>query len=243
MSEPHTFCEDQTRDSLKKEIVEKGFFPDPFLQKDPIQKSIGLNIAMSWPLPTTMAKDYRKLAKALEKIDSGLYVYPYLRTHVTIATLVNFKEHIEPSKEEIMMMKRMADEIAARIIPLFDVGSTLDLKPFTISVGPPVLSSRAAFLPMQNPTGEILRLRTRLSELLPKSYLSSICIPTLIHSTFLRFRSPPRDAARFSSEFDRIASTWQPREATIDEFLLTSETKPYMMGGKILHRFMLGQQL
>lgn len=236
---PKPYIDEQTWIDLRRAIETRGFEPDPFLQEKPVQAVFGLNIAFGWPLPTNLKEPYERLVKTLSELDSGLYVYPYNQTHVTVMTLVNFKEHKNPSQEESRTLRQTADEVASILTPLFSSDSPLQLKPFKIDVGPPVLSSTAAFLPILNPTQEIFRLREAASSILKRSFLPKILIPKAIHSTILRFIAPPTDIKTFVSTFESLVADFRLGEAIITEFLLTSETRPYMMGGEILYRFRL----
>jgi len=184
-----------------------------------------------------------------KKISSITYIYPYQQTHVSVLTIVNFKAHRDPTEEKICTFKNLESEIISRFSSMF---YDLKLKPFSIDVGPPVLSWKAAFLPILNPTQEILGLRKRA--ILELSYLrddqaensaiknlllENIKLPDIIHSTFLRFLERPSDEKAFLETFKTTVSNFKFGEAKIEEFIFTSETKPYMRGGDIIQRFKL----
>jgi hypothetical protein len=227
------FCDEETKLRLKRCIHENGFQTDPFLKRKSLQKVYGINLAICWPLPSPIAQRYKKMSRDLRKIESGIYIYPYHSTHITVATLVNFKEHIEPTDRTIADMQQTADYVIRHMQPLFS-----QIRPFRISVGPPVLSNNAAFLPVLNPTGEIAQVRLSLAGL-PQTLLPELNIPKIIHSTFMRFKRPPKDTAKFLSDFENISEGWEPCTAEVSEFVLTSETGPYMISGGILHKFIL----
>jgi len=221
---------------LNREIESTGFVTDPFLQEEPKRPVYGLNLAFGWPLPHPLNTPYEELAKTLAKLDPGLYVYPHKQTHVTVMTLVNFKDHQDPSQEEVRTIQRVAQEVEALIPPIL---SNLKLRPFRIDVGPPVLSSRAAFLPLLNPTQEVSRLREEVRHSLWEILSLKVTVPQAIHSTIVRFISVPSNAPAFVSSFESTVGNFRLGEATINEFILTAETKPYMIDGEILHRFIL----
>jgi hypothetical protein len=154
-------------------------------------------------------------------------------------TLVNFKDedNQNPSHEKVGEIRELASNVVSLLSPIFSPDSTLGLKPFKIDVGPPLLSWKAAYLPILNDGREVARLRAAASSILPRSLLCNI--PDVIHSTILRFISRPHEKQSFVTKFESIAEKFSLGQATIDEVLLTAETKPYMIGGEILHRFSL----
>lgn len=193
---------------------------------------LGLNLAFAWPLPAVLRAAYEALATRLSALDPGVYVYPYATTHVTVATLVSFKDHSDPGGAEQARILGLVPDIARRLGP-----AAARIGAFEIEVGPPVLVGEAAFLPIQNPGGEVAHVRARLG-----AALRDVCtprIPQAIHSTVLRFRRAPAQPARFRSDFDEIATTTPVGRARIDELLITTETRPYMAAGAIAHRFKL----
>lgn len=246
---PSRYINEQKYRQLQREIKANGFKQDTFLSVDPNYSVYGLNLAFGWPLPSHFKKTYEKLISALERISSSTYLYPYQQTHVTVLTIVNFKIHRDPTEQEICAFKNLESEIVTRFSSMF---YDLKLKPFSIDVGPPVLSWKAAFLPILNPTQEISELRKRaiielshlrddqaehsaIKNLLPEN----IELPDIIHSTFLRFLERPSDEKAFSKLFENTVFNFKFGEAKIEEFILTSETKPYMRGGDIIQRFKL----
>ena len=246
---PSRYINEQKYRQLQREIKANGFKQDAFLSVDPNYSAYGLNLAFGWPLPSHFKKTYEKLISALEKISSSTYIYPYQLTHVSVLTILNFKAHRDPTEQEICAFKNLEFEIISRFSSMF---YNLKLKPFSIDVGPPVLSWKAAFFPILNPTQEMSGLRKRailelshlrddqaehsaIKNLLPEN----IELPDIIHSTFLRFLERPSDEKAFSKTFETTVSNFKFGEAKIDEFILTSETKPYMRGGDIIQRFKL----
>lgn len=218
------------------EILRNGFAPDYILPLQPDLPVYGLNIAMGWPLPVPLKESYEKLFQDLLALGPDIYVYPYEQTHITIMTLVNFKNHKNPKEEDVKEIK----ELSPKIIELISK-ELHNFKSFKVDIGWPVLFKSAAILPILNPTGEIFQLRKRLDRLLTESLSLTVEYPKdIIHSTFLRFLKKPTDPKRFMEKFESIAVNNCLGGAPINELLLTSETKPYMRGGEILHRFRLG---
>lgn len=220
---------------LRREIESHGFVEDTILQEWPNRRSFGMNLAFGWPLPSTLKEPYERTERVLSSLDSGLYVYPYHQTHVTVMTLINFKNHVEPSDSELREFLQLVPVIVSRLTPLLS-----SVKRFSIDVGPPVFSRRAGFLPILNQTREISTLRSIAGSAIQSLGLPDCNIPEVIHSTIVRFLQRPADTETFLSAFESLAESCKLGQATVDEFLLTSETKPYMRAGEILHRFRLG---
>lgn len=232
---PEPYISKETWSILRQEIIDNGVEEDDILQVSPESPVFGMNLAIGWPLPSILKQPYERTAQALSRLDSGLYVYPYRQTHVTVMTLVNFKYHPHPSDEEVHGFLQIIPMIISRIGLLLS-----SVKPFIIDVGPPVLSRRAGFLPILNRTGEISALRSAVASVMQTLVLPECSIPNAIHSTVARFLSRPPDTLQFLSEFESLAANIKLGQAIVSEFLLTSETKPYMRDGEILHNFRLG---
>lgn len=202
----------------------------------------GFNLACSYPFPPPAAEAYCTLAGRLGELDEAVYVYPLWETHVTIATFVNFSRHRRPSGPQLQELRSLMKPVLELLAILFDGEN---FAPFQLKFGAPVLTPKAAILPAENPTGEIARMRRRTRELLTArpALLKSLeragfNIPGIIHSTIMRFRGTPRDLSGFAA----IAAASPPLVMTVHEILLTTETKPYMREGEIIHRFLCREQ-
>ena len=221
-----TFLPDDELARIRADIDQRGFQRDPLVAEQADRAHVGLNIAVAWPLPLEPA--YRIFERAASALGPSLYVYPHPTTHVTVLTAVNFKAYPDPEAARIEEVDHAARE-------LFDFLSAAvdDIAPFELDVGPPVLTSAAAFLPMRNATGEIARIRERALAFCRSSggILANASAPRAIHSTVLRFRQLPSDPVGFSKEFDRVARSLRFGTMTIDRLLVTLETKPYMRDG------------
>ena len=204
---PFPYLNEQKYRLFQNEIKEKGFKKDKYLSADPDCSMYGINLAFGWPLPSEYKKTYEGLVYKLHKIEPNTYIYPYSQTHITVLTIVDFKAHLDPSVEELRELKKMNTDIIEQLTDMFD---NLKLKPFLIDVGPPILSRKAAFLPILNETGQILKIRkraiNRLSKLrkqqtddsaIKKFLPETIELPDIIHSTFLRFLKRPSDEKTF----------------------------------------------
>ncbi len=230
--EPYFPADEHRR--AQEEISRSGFRADPVLDRldDPV---LGLNVAFAWPLPAELRSEYERLGRALGALDEAVYVYPFERTHVTLATLVDFRRFPAPT----------AAQRAAVLGLVPAVADVLDeavraLRPFAIDIGPPVLVRGAAFLPISNPGGEVRRVREDLRSRLAGNTLLGLEVPKAVHSTILRFRRVPDDPEALRARFEEIGRQTRFGRAQVDELLITTETRPYMAGGDVVHRATLG---
>jgi len=157
---------------------------------------------------------------------------------VTVLTAVNFKRYPNPKAETLRRLEEAADALGAWID-----GAVNDMSPFELDIGPPVLARAAAFLPIRNPTHEIALLRERALAFCLSfgGMLADASAPQSVHSTVVRFRETPPDAAAFGQAFDRVARTFNLGRTVVDRVLVTVETKPYMRAGGIARSVVLGQ--
>jgi len=204
-----------------------AFQADPFVAGD-WPRTFGLNLAVGWPLPVE-PRAYQALADGLAALDPGLFVYPCAQTHITVLTLVSFKEHVEPAPEEQRALEALVPLVKEVVAPV-----VRGLGLIALEIGAPRLSDRAIYLPLADPSGAIARLRAAvLSPLRALSPVLQRCQPPqAVHSTLARFRAVP--AADFPARF----AAWAPGRALgpirVDALLLTTETKPYMREGAVV---------
>lgn len=243
MSEANPFGPAQ-RATLRAEILRDGLLADKFLSSDPDVPTFGLNLACAWPFPEAWRPGYERLAQRLGALGDWLYVYPFAHTHVTLVTLVSFARHVRPTPETVHALEARVPEIIAALSPLLAGDSRDGLKSFQLQPEPPVLARSAGILPLVNPDGEVQRLRARARDLLQRNaplhrelVERGLNVPGIVHSTILRFRQPPPELEQFLAAFDEIAAEAKFPPMDVGEFLLTTETKPYMRGGEIRRRF------
>jgi hypothetical protein len=226
----------------RREIRDHGVAADPLLATDPDAPVFGFNLACAWPFPESAARFYRPMAKRLAALDPGVYVYPEWETHLTIVTFINFSRHRRTEPERLAQLQSLINPVRELIRPL------LDGPAFELVLGAPVLTRKAAILPVSDPTGAITRLRQSVRAALAADKTleaellrGGLNVPGIIHSTIMRFTSEPANLAKFLADFDAVAASIEPFPLAIDELLLTTETKPYMREGRIVHRFPLAQ--
>lgn len=231
---PEPFFPRDEHAEAQAEIERLGFATDPWVPRiaTPV---LGLNLAFAWPLPAAVRATYEDLRSRLQALDRGAYVYPHAETHVTVATLVNFKNHPEPNAADHARILAQVPELARQLDAL-----VADVPAFDLKIGAPVLVRSAAFLPLLVSTDAIFGLRRRLTDVLAQAGLDEeLRVPKAMHSTILRFREPPVDAADFQRRFREIATETTFAPARIEEMLITTETRPYMLSGEIAHRWRL----
>ena len=213
---------------------------DPFLATDPDGPVFGFNLACAWPFPAPAAGFYSPIAERLAALDSAVYVYPEWETHVTILTFVNFGLHKRPEPERLAQLQSLLNPVRALIRPL------LERPAFELVLEPPVLTRKAAILPITDATGAIAHIRHSIGAavaadkgLHAELVRGGLNVPGIIHSTIMRFKREPNDLPKLLADFDQVAATTEPFPLAIDELLLTTETKPYMRAGDIVDRFPL----
>lgn len=224
----------------RQEILRDGIVEDALLNEHFHTPVYGFNLACSWPLPERAAAVYSKLCERLSALGPEVYVYPAWQMHVTIVTFVNFTlfKNVEPALKE---------ELEELIPPVKNlIQRAVRESKFDLVFGRPILTRKAAILPIKDAAGVIPRIRQNIrAELEQSPALKSdltqkgLNIPGIVHSTFLRFRHAPSDLPKFLGEFDKIAAEAEPFSATVEELLMTTETRIYMLEGEVAHRFIL----
>jgi hypothetical protein len=227
----------------RSEIQAHGVVVDALLATDPVAPVFGFNLACAWPFPAAAARFYRPLAEQLAALEPAVYVYPEWETHVTILTFANFSLHNRPDSERRAQLQSLLNRVRELLRPW------LNGPAFELILGPPVLTRKAAILPISDASGAIARIRQTVTAALDADkglhselMRAGLNVPGIIHSTIMRFKSQPRDLPKFLADFDQVAMTAKPFPLAIGELLLTTETKPYMRAGEIAGRFPLADK-
>ncbi len=230
--------------SARREILAHGIVPDALLARDFDTPAFGFNLACAWPLPSSAKASYEQLAERLRALGPEVYIYPAWQIHVTIATFINFTLHKNIAPERKTQLESLMPPVKEM---LRDV---VKIAPFELVFGKPVLTRKAAILPITDSAGAISHIRQKIrEELAGDAALSAelnrggINIPGIVHTTIMRFQSTPSNLPKFLAEFDEVAAETQPFPVAIDELLMTTETKIYMREGEIAHRFPLSERL
>jgi hypothetical protein len=218
-----------------------GIIIDDLLRNDADCPVFGINLACACPFPEVAAQFYRPIASRLAALDPAVYVYPDWETHVTIVTFVNFSLHRRPDANRLAQLQSLLQPVIEILRPVLARGHS-----FPLLIGAPVLTPKAAILPIADLTGEITRIRQNVitaleadTELHGKLSRAGLNVPGIVHSTVMRFKSAPTDPDRFTADFEDAAKAVHGVEIMIDELLLTTETKPYMREGTVVRRFPL----
>jgi hypothetical protein len=227
------FLGDDERRALRAEIAAHGLEADPFVVPGPWVRTWGLNLAVGWPLPVDPAA-YHRRAGELAALDPGLFVYPHRQTHVTVLTLVSFKEHVEPSLEQTRALEDLIPLVSAAVAPVAG-----ELGAFALELGAPVLARRAVFIPIRDREGAVARFRAAvLPALRALSPLFQRCQPPrAVHATLARFRAAP--GPDFAPRFAAWSAGGALGAARVTSIQLTTETQPYMREGQVVGLFPL----
>jgi hypothetical protein len=224
----------------RQEILEHSLVVDELLSSDPDAPVFGFNLACAYPFPAATANAYRQIAERLGALDAAVYVYPEWETHVTIVTFVNFSLHRRIESGRLAQLESLINPVTQLIRPLLKVAA------FELTLGPPVLTRKAAILPISDERGAIASIRQTVrtafatdKKLHAELERNGLNVPGIVHSTIMRFKSQPANLNKFLSDFDALAAPMQPFSFIVDELLLTTETKPYMREGEVVHRFPL----
>jgi hypothetical protein len=224
----------------RHEILEHGLVVDELLASEPDAAVFGFNLACAYPFPEAAARAYRPIAERLGKLDPAVYVYPDSQTHITLVTFVNFSLHRRVDTGRVAQLQSLLTPVMELIQPL------LKRPAFELILNPPVLTRKAAIIPIIDKTGAVASIRQTIRARLETNtplhnelIQSGLNVPGIIHSTIMRFKSAPANLSQFVADFDTAASSMQPFPLTVNELLLTTETKPYMRQGEIVHRFPL----
>jgi hypothetical protein len=219
---------DEELAALRQEIATHGFEADPFVVEGEWVPTWGLNLAVGWPVLADRWR-YEAMTEGLQALDPGLFVYPHRQTHITVLTLVSFKEHVQPSPEEVRALATLIPVVRETVAPIARGFGLFDLE-----IGAPVLSRRAAFWPIADPTGAIARFRQQvLPALRACAPVFDRCQPPrAVHSTLARFRTVP--APGFLERFESWAHGRAIGRILIGDVLLTTEPRPYMRAGEVV---------
>jgi hypothetical protein len=221
--------------SERDKILREGFSPDVFLGRPGLPPTCGLNVVMAWPLPEHFRLPYEALARQLSELDPGIVVYPFDQTHITLVTVVNFRDRMNPSPELVREIRSDAGRLTEHVRRIAG-----NLTPFRIDVGPPITGRQAVFLPILNPGGEVRYIRESVMTFCSRSErLADARVPGIIHSTIARYRSAPCEPSGLLKSFETVARSTAFGCAVIDEILVTLETRPYMNAGERAGRVQL----
>eukprot|EP01137_Pigoraptor_chileana_P032252 Opistho-2@21340 len=208
----------------------------------------GITLTALWPAPEAFQEAYAAFRAALvERLgDAGksAYVYPQDALHVTVATLVSFRD--SPLSRPSTTDAQQAMELRNRTIEAWRTALSnafsvpiFDQAPFEVEIGRPILSPAAGYFSMSDVAGGISTIRDlvrratsdpvfQTSGCPQPAEKGNLSIPNIVHSTFLRFVSEPSDSDGFRKAFAECAEKWVPMRALVTGVTLTLEDAPFM---------------
>lgn len=226
---------------------DKQFFfeIDDLLASSPDVHTFGFNLTCAWPFPSPLAEIYSEFSESVRKLDRALYIYPLSQTHITIMTLVNFKDTVGLDSSQQKNFESLIDDTILCLSSLFSDSSGCCIDgPIQLHFDKAVLAQKAAYLLFNDPTDRVGRLRNAIAKLLVEKIPElHPLFSSIVHSTFLRFVGTPSNPTELTESFNVLAKKLDPTTITIPEIFLTAETKPYMRSGDIRHIFSLNKNL
>lgn len=217
---------------LAQQVLQQGLQVDPWVGPTLPCAVCGLNVAVGWPLPSEVNTAYAALQAHLARLPGELYVYPLPTTHITLVTCVDFKStprSVDTERDVRELGQALTTWLSARVASL--------PRP-AISIGPPLLGSRAAFFPIVDCNGVLTELRALALRYCQDAggALAGAKAPTGFHSTLLRFATLPPNALDFLADFNAIARQFKPVHAVLSEAVVSLELGPYMTDAEALGR-------
>ena len=222
-------------------------------------QSWGLVITGLWPVSggagtagSELTSQYTALRASLEAASDAWYIYPLPHLHCTLATLSSFRDgslakdaasgtclgdgqadqdddSLEPRRAEVAAIWQAALDRAFAALP----------PQGKLTMAAPVLKNVGIFL-HDDPDGVVAVIRdaVRIAAADPALEAAGVsieapdfAIPSIVHSSFLRFVrdvSDEDEAARLRDAFESASAAWQPVEWSLDQVRLVVETVPYM---------------
>ena len=205
----------------------------------------GLVINCSWPMPAEVLQQYEHFGSELARVmPQEAYVYPASTLHCTVCTLRSFT--VGPMGSE----ERSASK--ALWLPVLAAARSSQgwpKAPFRLRMSQPTLEGSAGIIRYEDTDGAMARMRAclreaiieaggRASEGFDRSRAQALTgakegevaphLPDIVHSTVLRWKDEPPDAAAAKDAFDRIASTWIPVDISVPRLRAVWEDVPYM---------------
>ena len=230
------------------------FQPDPMVaplvEKDrTFDETFGLVVVAGWPPCEDMRSPYNQFMESvrscfddvdLEGDRAPAYLYPFEHLHVTIATLRSMHQETDIAIRDIL------SEHAKRILQVASSSPEWPKEPLRLTIDHAQIGSRAGILLWNEETEGMDAMRQcieratkeHISVLLEsqksiREALSTLAIPSIVHSTFLRFyKEPSTPGETIQKKFaERVVSNLQdliPLTITCDCATLVNERTPYM---------------
>jgi hypothetical protein len=205
---------------------------DPYcleLAKGVHRATQGCTVTALFPMPDSLRPRYSTWARQVAAIP-GVYVYPFERLHLTVATLRSFKDEGEGAATQC---SELLSHYSARLPQLcINLGSVDHLNGVISLVGARLAPS-AGFLLFAEPSGRLEALRKRLKDEQIESRLqhAGASIPNILHSTVVRFTADLSSEAwaALDAQFTVLNSALekQPVSLPLTHVSLVHEAVPY----------------
>eukprot|EP00467_Chlorarachnion_reptans_P025705 CAMPEP_0114513050 /NCGR_PEP_ID=MMETSP0109-20121206/15334_1 /TAXON_ID=29199 /ORGANISM="Chlorarachnion reptans, Strain CCCM449" /LENGTH=332 /DNA_ID=CAMNT_0001692839 /DNA_START=148 /DNA_END=1146 /DNA_ORIENTATION=+ len=224
-----------------------GVSADPWasaLAKGETPKSFGLVLTTLWETtPKKLEDQYEKFRKevyAATSEDDCLYIYPYHALHCTVASLCKFTCSVGRELAEGDSKRRESYvEAWQKVVDKVYSDPEFPRKPIDVVFKQPELPGNTAIMMIENPGKEVFAIRDLLRKACKNNPVLKEAkvdcripevthFPNIVHSSFARFKKPPKDERKIREIFKAISVKWEPIKAQIQQIHLTQETIPYM---------------
>jgi hypothetical protein len=208
--------------------------------------TFGLVVVAAWPPSSTLQDSYKLFrAAALQCFEAtdtqegeapAVYLYPPAALHVTLASFHSIQQPPSDISEQVLTEQWKQVLEAAVLLPGWPV------QPLQLVIDRAQIGSRAGILLWKETTGGLQAIRTcipvavdQLHDQLQDAGIDSttLAIPSIVHSTFLRFYQQPLTSGtaiqeRFQERVQRQLTTFFPSPITVATAKLVCERRPYM---------------
>lgn len=159
-----------------------------------------------------------------EDEQQSIYLYPIDYLHITITTLYSFKHDPPQSSEKCLQYWKERFHQLKQTSKNRSIVLTLD------SIN---LSKAAGYFLYKDEAGAMENLRQSIREICrPEKGQPELMIPSIVHTSFLRFVKKPEESNKFEEKFHRISreifSKTKEILFEIDEICLALESRAYM---------------
>lgn len=207
---------------------------DPLIQqiaRNEAKETFGLIICALFhqPKPIQFADFYHLLIERIQADfnddeKQSVYLYPIAHLHITITTLYNFKHELPQDTEKCLKYwKERFTNLKQNTKP----------KPIILTLDSIKLSKAAGYFQFIDENNSIDHIRQSIREIcVPENGQPGLSIPSIVHTSFLRFVKQPNNPLELEKKFHNICqellgNTKQIR-FDIDEICLAFEARPYM---------------
>lgn len=181
------------------------------------------------PKPILFSNFYNELIRELKSSftddeKQAVYLYSIDYLHITIATLINFKNPWPESPEKYLEYWKESFK---------NLKQTSKNQSIHIKLDKICLSKAAGFFLFNDENNSFGNLRQTIREIcIPEENQEALIIPNIVHTSFMRFIKKPNNPKEFEEKFHRICQeifkNTNEIYFNIDEICLAFEGHPYM---------------